>query len=177
MKSCHQRYRGGISSIVGIAALILIFIAIVAFLLTLLYRLTDFTQSISKVLEERAENESIIRAVRGTWTHGNSVLTITITSQYPQATLITGLTIVFTDGTKLILSKYNTTLYSESYMIVNKPNNKPVKTSLQLPITLGPGYTVTIQILNNYLRNKRVLTVTVTLANPSTLIALPLNQA
>lgn len=177
MRSCRQRYKSGISSIVGIAALILIFIAIVAFLLTLLYRLTDFTQTISRVLEERAENESIVRTVHGTWTRENSTLTINITSQYPQAILITGLTIVFTDGTKLILSKYNTTLYNESYVIIDKPGNKSVKTGLQLPITLGPGHTVTVQILNDHFRNKRVLTVTVTLANPLTLVALPLIQA
>lgn len=176
MKSCRRKCRGGISSIVGIAALILIFIAIVAFLLTLLYRLTDFTQSISKILEDRVESESIVKTVSGVWTHRNSILTINITSQYPQAILLTGLTVVFTDGTKLIFSKYNTTLDDESYVIVVKPGNELVKIDLQLPITLSPGHTVMILISNNYLESKRILTVTATLANPSTLVALPLSR-
>ena len=176
MKSYRLGYRKGISSIVGIAALILIFIAIVAFLLTLLYRLADFTQSISKILEERAESESITRAVHGTWSYRDSSLTISITSQYPQAVLITGITIVFTDGTKLTLSKYNTTL-DKLYATITKPNNKQTTTNLQLPIALGPGHTVEIQIPDNYVRNKKILTVTITLANPSTLVALPISQA
>lgn len=177
MRSCRQRYKHGISSIVGIAALILIFIAIVAFLLTLIYRLTDFAQSVSKVLENRAESESIVRTVWGAWSLRNSSLTINVTSQYPQAILITGLTIVFEDRTKLTLSRYNTSLDNKSYIVTIKLNNKQVVTSLQLPITLSPGHTVIIQISNDYLRNKKILAVTVTLANPSTLIALPLSQA
>lgn len=176
MRYCPRKYRSGISSVVGIAALILIFIAIVGFLLTILYRLTDFTQTISRVLEERAESESIVRTVHGVWSNGDPFLTINITSQYPQAILLTGLTVVFTDGTKLILSRYNTTLNNESYVIITKPNNTYIKTNLQLPITLGPGHTITIQIPSNYLGNRRILTVTAILANPSTLVALPLNQ-
>jgi len=176
LRSCRRRFESGISSIVGIAALILIFIAIIAFLLTVLYRLADFTQSVGRVLEEKAESESIIRAVRGTWSYDNSTITINVTSQYPQALLITGLTIVFEDGTKLILSKYNGTLDEGSYVAIIKSSSKQIKTGIQLPITLSPGHTTVIQVSSDYIRNKKVLIVVATLANPSTLVALPLTQ-
>ncbi len=176
MRFSHPRFKHGISSVVGVAALILIFIAIIAFLLTTLYRLADLTQMMSESLRERAESESIIRVIHGVWTHENTLITINITSRYSQAILITGITIVFADGTKLILSKYNTS-NNESYVVITKPDNTKTKINLQLPIALSPGHTVTIAIFNGHVRVKKILTVTITLANPSTLTTLHLNPS
>lgn len=174
MRSSHPRFKHGISSVVGVAALILIFIAIIAFLLTTLHRLADLTQMMGESLRERAEGESIIRSVHGAWLHEGTLLAVNVSSRYPQAILVTGVTVVFADGTKLILSKYNVS-NNESYVIITRPDNTKTRSSLQLPIALSPGHTATIVILSDHLKNKDILTVTITLANPSTLTALPLN--
>ncbi len=175
MKASRRRSRDGISSVIGVAALILVFIVIVSFLIALFYRLTEFAQHASAVIRSRAEGEAILKSVSGWWAVNNSNLIINTTSRYSQALLVTTITVLFNDASKIVVSQYNETL-RDAYVVLKKPGGEAMKSPLKLPIALSPGHTTLIIINISTNGSKEVLTATLTLSNPSTLVTLSLRN-
>lgn len=161
---------------IGIAALILIFMVIVSFMITLLYKLTEFTRYASAVIQSRAEGEAILKSVSGWWVVSGSSLIINTTSRYPQALLITTITVLFNDASKIIISQYNETLRDNPCVALKKSGREAIENPLKLPAVLGPGHPTVIIINISTSRSKEILTVTLTLSNPSTLVTLSLRN-
>jgi len=163
----------GVSTLVGVVVFALVFLLAASFLISYIARLTQFSLTLSNEIQGKAKNELIVKTVSGYWRLKNGTVEINLTSNYPEAILITAVVIVYEDGSYVIASQYGVEpIETQILKCVEPCLNTLSNTSLPIPLNTGHQLSVLVKGVTP----QEVRSVILTLSTPYTSLTLPLNR-
>ncbi|KSW12551.1 hypothetical protein CF15_07490 [Pyrodictium occultum] len=139
----RRGYRS-VGSIVGMVLIaVLVFIAL-GFSLVIISTFEKYGSLISAMLSERAASLAIAQSIQGWWLLQGGTLTVHLETSYPKTVLLTGVTVLWSDGSTTLMDQGNGTL--SSVAITVKEPSGAVHNVAGLPVALGPGYRLNITL-------------------------------
>ncbi len=157
-----------ISTVVGAAIALAILVAYTTFFISTVSRTLEYVSELTDVLFSKASVVNVAKSMDGKWIEDSDNLIITLRSNYHEAVLLTGVVIVYSDGTYVIASRNNATYSGLTFADTNGGSGELSKL---LPIALGPGQSITMTVPKQ-LNNVSIVTITVSI--PQAVVAIPL---
>lgn len=160
-----------ISTVIGTAIALAVLIAFTTFFMSAVSRTIEHISELTYISLSKVDVVNVARSIDGSWIEDNDSLIITLRSNYHEAVLLTGLVIVYSNGTYVIASRNN--VVCGEVRLVNTNGCIDELSELQLPIALGPGYSITITMPK---APNNVSIVTVSISIPQAVVTIPLHK-
>ncbi len=158
-----------ISTIIGAAIALAVLIAFTTFFISTVSRTIEYVSELMDISLSKANVVNVAKSMEGKWVESNDSLVITLRSNYHEAVLLTGIIVVYSNGTYVIASRNNAVC---SELMFANTNGGSCPLSLQPPpIALGPGRSITITMPK---APNNVSIVVVTVSIPQAVVAIPL---
>ncbi len=163
----------GVSTVVGMALMILLFLAMVATLIVYMQTIGETYRTLSTILETKLSSSTLSNSITAFWyndTYGDIV--INATNRFSRTVLITSIVTVF-ENLRIVASRHNQTL--EGIEIhVYLPNGNEIYSNPQLPIPLCPGCLATINITKTRdVYEGKLITASLTLSSSPVVAVVP----
>lgn len=158
-----------ISTVIGTAIALAVLIAFTTFFISTVSRTIEYISELTDISLSKASVVSIAKSIEGSWIESNDSLVITLRSSYHEAVLLTGVVVIYSNGTYVVASR-NNMVYGE-LRFVNTNRDSDELSKLWLPIALGPGRSITIVIPK---APNDVSIVVITISIPQAVVAIPL---
>ncbi|MEM1643545.1 MAG: hypothetical protein QXV30_07040 [Desulfurococcaceae archaeon] len=160
-----------ISTVIGTAIALAILIAFTTFFMSTVSRTIEYISELTYISLSKADVVNVVKSIDGSWIEDNDSLVINLRSNYHEAILLTGLVIVYSNGTYVTISR-NNVMYGE-VRFVNANRGIDELSKLQLPKALGPGYSITITVPK---APNSVSIVTIVISIPQAVVTIPLHK-
>ncbi len=158
----------GLGSIVGAVILAVVLLAVIGFFIAVFRQVNTYTRAVMTLAEQRAAATLAAKSLVAWWRvdyPATGDLYINATNTYSQTIVVTGVTIVWSDGSYTILDQHNGTLANIGVTAEVKTAST-TSTYTSFPIPVPPGASL-ILVLNGYAVGRSPATVSIALTAAS----------
>ncbi|BES80891.1 DUF2341 domain-containing protein [Pyrodictium abyssi] len=162
-----------VGSLAGMVFLAVMIFMAIGFAFVVLSAFDEYSSVILAIMGERASMLGVTSSITGWWMIGGSDLLIHLETSYPKSLTLTGMAVLWDDGTVTIMDQGNATLYNV-VMVVGKPDGTTYTVS-RLPVVLGPGYQVNIT-LAGYASGREPVSISASLSASPAVAVVPIRR-
>ena len=157
-----------VGTVVGAVIIAVMVLLALGYMVYMFHTLTQAQEEMTSLLQRRAAAAAAAQAVTGYWRLDYPApgdLYIHVTSHYSQAIQVTGLVVVWSDGTTTVLDRFTGSL-SAVNVYAEVETTSGTQAYDEFPIPLPPGANLTIT-MKGYAANRKPLTVSIALSQPA----------
>ncbi len=162
----------GVGTVVGAVIVAVMVLLALGYMVYMFHTLTQAQEEMLSLLQRRAAAAAAAQAVTGYWRLDYPApgdLYIHVTSHYSQTLIVSGLVVVWSDGTTTVLDRFTGSL-SAVNVYAEVETATGTQTYDEFPIPLPPGANLTIT-MQGYAASRKPLTVSLALSQPTATIA------
>ena len=151
---------------------LMIFMAI-GFAFVVLSAFNKYSSVILSIMGERASILAVASSITGWWMIDGNDLVVHLETSHHKSFMLTGMAVLWNDGTVTIMDQGNATLYNV-VIVVGEPDGTTYTVS-RLPVVLGPGYQVNIT-LAGYASGREPVSASVSLSAGPAVAVVPIRR-